>query len=104
MENAVLPKKISFCEQYYGINKVEDLMDLIPNTYSKKSFKSTNFAEEWFMYGLKKEYQLFNVPEIDKEMAIKHIDCIFSTWFLTRDEKIKSAACLIDDWFERIVL
>jgi len=100
-------KEIGFGESYYGTSDIESLIPKeVPDKVNRNTWGPAwnAIAENWFNNGLGKDSRLTPVYGIDKEKAIKHIQCLFNTWFLDKETKIKSAAYLISQWFTEIKL
>lgn len=100
-------KDIGFGEYHYGTTNVSSIIPAsLPN-----EFKPPNSVEpwheialQWFNSGIGKESILIPKPGVDKEKAIKHVSCIFNTWFLMKPQKIANVSYLLSIWFSKVVL
>jgi hypothetical protein len=99
-------KDVSFGEMYYGTSDINSIIPkTLPYKFQKNQIEPWNtVALDWFKQGIRKESILIPVYGIDKEKAMKHIQCLFNTWFLTKDQKIKNASFLLSIWFTSITL
>jgi hypothetical protein len=102
-------KQVGFGEFYYGTNETR----LIAPSYASipKEFKvQTNMTKwriasiVWFRYGLHKDSRLIPKKGIDKEAAIKHIQCLLNCYFINLQHKIAAAAYLLSLWFEDVYM
>lgn len=105
MKTIFQPRETTFGETLYGTT---DLTSLIPNEiplkFLSKNLKWNAIAEQWFKSGLGKDSRLSRIYGVDKEKAINHIQCIFNTWALTKEQKIANAAFLMSQWFIYVTL
>lgn len=93
-------KDVTFNELYYGFQK-KDLIKVLPREDNfKPKTKWVLIAKAWFWKGLNKDWKFVPKQGISKEAAIKHIQALLNTWFLSKEEKIKFSSKLMSLWFE----
>lgn len=96
----MLIKNVSFNELYYGFNE-KTLSKVVPkiDNYKPKT-KWLLVAKHWYWYGLNKDWKLIPKSGVSKEAAMKHIQALLNTWYLSKDEKVAHGAKLLSLWFD----
>lgn len=100
-------KDVGFGEYYYGTTDINTIIPMsVPDDFKppNKMEPWHGVAVQWFNEGIGKESILIPKPGIDKEKAIKHVSCIFNTWFLTKPQKLANVSYLLSTWFLKVVL
>jgi len=99
-------KDVGFGEFHYGTTDIDSIIPKTIPLYFLKSnpAKWNQISMQWFMEGIRKESVLIPIYGIDKEKAIKHVQCIFNSWALTKQQKVANAAFLLSQWFTQINL
>ena len=107
VENTFPVKYIGYGEFYYGTNDTRTIAptySLIPKEF-KVGFTKWRIASNiWFKRGLHKDSKLVPKKGIDKEMAIKHIQCLLNCFFVHTSLKIATAAYLLSLWFDDVYM
>ncbi len=93
-------KDTTFHELNYGFNK-KILTRVLPreDNYKPKT-KWVLIAKAWYWNGLNKDWKFIPKQGISKEGAIRHIQALLNTWFLTKEEKIRHSSKLMSLWFD----
>lgn len=100
-------KEVGCGELYYGtslISKIVPPYRAIPKEYKQDSNKWVMFIEDWFRHGLDKDAKLIPKEGVEKEPAIRHIQCLLNSYLIDHRHKIAGAACLCGLWFEDVRL
>jgi len=98
-------KNVGFGELHYGTTDLDNLLPkYVPAEFLKNPEPWKSIAEKWFKRGLEKTSVLTPIQGIDKEKAIKHIECLFNTFYLNKKRKITNASFLLSQWFTQITI
>lgn len=98
-------KEVAFGELHYGTsdyNSIAPKYHFIPKEFKFGDNKWRDAAEYWFYKGLHKDSKLIPKRMIDKEAAIRHIQCLLNCWLINHKYKIAAAAYLLSQWFEDV--
>lgn len=73
----------------------------IPKEFKNQDNKWTQFQRDWFFRGIK-NIKATPKPGIDKQMAMRHLTSIQSSWDPDHGHKEAAVAYLASLWFEEI--
>ena len=110
MSKVFQPKDVAFGEVHYGTKDTAAIApqyQFIPYEFKFENDNANrNFWQKiivkWFKYGLHKDSKLQPKRGIDKERAIRHIQCLLNCWLVPQKHKLAAGAFLLQQWFENI--
>ena len=106
-ENTFNIKPVGYGEFYYGTSDVKSITPVfsaIPREFKSGNSKWRIASSIWFKVGLHKDSKLIPKKGVDKEAAIKHVQCLINCYFLNATHKIAAAAFLLSLWFDDLYM